>query len=286
MTCPMKQSQSGFTLLEMVIVVGIIGAMLGAYLSFYQPRQNAQAYADTSLKMERVLNALSSYALRINRLPCPARSNENPASASYGDVSAASCGGTSVQGIVPFKALGLTEDDVIDGFGRHFTYIVNGQLTDAPPNGMHGADFVSRPVSPPLVPVAIPGSDFCDLTTGGMTVRRTNITAGGPVTTNEAPNNVAVVVISHGIDGYGAFNMSLTNFNNRTTGNAIGSSTGAMNSLMGTYERMNAVDQNTDVTDISDYNTGVNPIANHFDDKVAYMTFRGVISRLGATGCH
>lgn len=280
MTFPMKQSQSGFTLLEMVIVVGIIGAMLGAYLSFYQPRQNAQAYADTSLRMERVLNALSSYALRTNTLPCPARSNEDPASNNFGAATTISCpsGATSIQGIIPFKTIGLAQDDAVDGFGRYFTYIVNGGTTTA-------VGVVDRSTDDPLT-MTDDRSYFCNAATaGGMTVRRTIITAGGPSTTNEA-TNVAVVLISHGIDGYGAFNMTLTNFNDRTTGNSIGSSTGSLNNLVGTYERRNAVDQSTDDTDISDYNTTINPIANHFDDKVVYLTRPGVVNRLGVTGCH
>lgn len=277
----LNRSQSGFTLLEMVIIVGIIGAMLGTYLSFYQPRQTAMASADTVLRMERVMNALSGYALRLNRLPCPARPNEDPSNTNFGAESTSGCTSTTpgAQGIVPFKTLGLMQDDVVDGFGRYFTYIVHGPTTDAPPNGPAGADITTK-----TSPVVVTGSDFCTLASG-MTVRRR---VGAALPTTEA-GNVAVVLISHGADGYGAFNMSLTNFNNRNASNPIGTGGGsnALNDLTGENERENAVNNaNTASTDIADYNVIVSPSTLHFDDKVMYMTLPGVISRLGVTVCH
>ncbi|HEY1096881.1 MAG TPA: type II secretion system protein [Alphaproteobacteria bacterium] len=246
-------SQSGFTLLEMVVVVGIVATILGSYLAFYKPTQEARATNETKQKIERVLNAVSSFVLMNNRLPCAARPTDAVIS---GNEPAGLCGTGGVEaGIIPYTALGLSQEDAKDGFGYYMTYIVRRTATSA-------ATAATR--------ADATGSVFCSPSTT-LTLRRNGNTE----------NNPYVVIIAHGPQGLGGYNMAASAAGSRSNPlgnlNALGGNTGS-------GERSNAVDQDNATTDINDYNlqTGF----NHFDDVIGYMTGRGIISRLGITYCH
>ncbi len=264
-----RHTQAGFTMLEMVVVFTIAASLLGAFLAFYQPMRNAQADAETKIKMERILNAVSSYALINNNLPCPAYTNEISAGLiGRMDATAGRCGTllTAGWGIVPYVTLGLTQDDVIDSYGHYITYVV--------PNSMTGT---------PIVPADNITSGFCQLIPIS-----TRLTIQRPTVTNLY---VAAALIAYGADGFGAYNMANPNAGVRNC--AIGSNNcvnnNNLNALLGTVgtanERQNAVDRAGNTTlHLAEYLPQKG--TTHFDDQVLFATGPALISRLGVTSCH
>lgn len=134
------KTANGFTLLELAVVMLILGTVMGggvfAY-AHYSYRLKAQS---TDQKFDTVMNALSAYAQRYARLPCPA-----DAAAAGANVGAERLGGdcfvhataeaagntlyANTQGIVPWRELGIPESAVKDGWGHYFTYKPAPQLT-------------------------------------------------------------------------------------------------------------------------------------------------------------
>ncbi len=257
------QSQAGFTLLEMVVVIGVIASLIGSFLAFYQPLQKQQADALTKVRMERVMNALSSYALLNNRIPCPFSPNDTVTIGQ--EATSGSCTDPG-WGLVPYVTLGLTQEDVTDGYGRYITYVMAKNLYTAPGGA---ADATT--------------SRFCTVSGTRLIIRRPTYNETG----------VAVALIAYGSDGFGSFSMNSTNPGSRLCplGSSSCSNNNNLNSLLGTNgiarERDNAVDTRGNglfFVNIADYTPqkGV----NHFDDTVIYATGPGLISRLGVTGCH
>lgn len=129
-------NQRGFTLIELAIVIGITGVILVMAAGFALPLMQTAKRIETEEKIEKVSRALAFYAIRNNRLPCPAvpdRGTGNPpfgyerGSGAAGNAIPDDCGMTRTDwnGIVPFATIGLTESDVTDGYGNPFTYGVS-----------------------------------------------------------------------------------------------------------------------------------------------------------------
>jgi hypothetical protein len=256
--------QSGYTLLEMTVIIGIVATLLGSYLAFYKPTQDARATAETKVKIEKILDSVASHALRFGYLPCPAPVNNFTGIESRQDGSPAMwpnrrCVNNGFlhensdvwRGIVPFSTLGLTQDDAKDGFGRYMSYLVVGSAAES--RTVHADNL---------------GSEFCNNNTGNLRIFRND----AEITDGRA----YVLVISYGPEGIGGYNMSAANVGNRLQ------PIGTVGSL-GARERRNAVDQNANRINIELYSTQTGN--NHFDDVIGYMTRRGVISRLGTTYC-
>ena len=285
MTPQTSKDQAGFTLLEMVIVLGIVSSLLGAFFSFYQPTQIAQSNASTRLKLERIQNALSSYALRSNRLPCPALTN---ATTSTFGTAPASCSGTgsAIWGLVPFIELGLAQEDVKDGFGRYITYIVAQSMTLTPANSIDATD---GPITAGYRSPTRLGSSFCQDTAGLAALNLLKIQRdGSPLP--PAETNVVFALVAYGSDGYGAYSMDLAALSNRfqPIGSEGGNNIPALDALLGSvsHERDNSVDKAAPTANtiyISNYSEQKN--TSHFDDQVSYTTGSSLISRLGVAGC-
>lgn len=126
--------KSGFTLIEMAAVMVITGALMsGALIGVPQYLNNLKA-KQTQRKMDLVMNALSVYSQRNFRLPCPAdtvgatRGTERSNGYCFQNASDRQLY-SQTEGVVPWKALGLAERDVIDGWGHYITYKPAPQLT-------------------------------------------------------------------------------------------------------------------------------------------------------------
>ncbi len=103
-------TSSGFTLVEMAIVMVIIALMLGGLMmSLSQTTENTRR-TDTQAQIEGILDALYGYAQAHGRLPCPATPGSNGAELPAG-------GGvcTRQHGFVPSATLGLTGAVNADG---------------------------------------------------------------------------------------------------------------------------------------------------------------------------
>ncbi len=135
-------SDSGFTLVELAIVLVIVGLLLGGAIAMLKPYAEMAQRNTTVEKQKRIAELLSEYALNYGRLPCPAAlspavepygSPRNSGSAvdQHGNVCAAPYTAASHIGIVPFRALGLTEENVRDSWGRLMTYAVSPAMAQS-----------------------------------------------------------------------------------------------------------------------------------------------------------
>jgi prepilin-type N-terminal cleavage/methylation domain-containing protein len=140
--------RAGFTLLEISIVIVIISLIVGMVVPMSWSIIDGYRRTATIKRLDQIEDALMRYRVAYDRLPCPADPSLLTTSSNYGVEAAnpGTCtGGTPaakftnttgslaakavVEGAVPFKALGLAEDYMYDGWGRKFAYAVNYNVT-------------------------------------------------------------------------------------------------------------------------------------------------------------
>lgn len=98
---------SGFTLVEMAIVLVIIGLLLGGLLMPLSAQVEQQRIAETQKYLEQAKEALIGFAAANGRLPCPASATSNGVESPAG-------GGVCTNpydGFLPAATLGLTPTD-------------------------------------------------------------------------------------------------------------------------------------------------------------------------------
>jgi prepilin-type N-terminal cleavage/methylation domain-containing protein len=116
------QTQTGFTLVEMAIVLVIVGVLLGGLLPTISSQIEQQRRNETRKHLDEIKDALIGYAIVNKSLPCPAKANIATGSANAG---VADCSVTT-GGILPWATLGISETDA---WGRRFTYSVTAAFT-------------------------------------------------------------------------------------------------------------------------------------------------------------
>ncbi|MBY0407426.1 MAG: type II secretion system GspH family protein [Rickettsiales bacterium] len=142
----MRARQSGFTLIEMSIVIVLVAAIIGAVAVIFASMLKKYQYKETIAKMETIQAALYEYRISFNTLPCPAdvtfplgHTHFGVAAANLGSctggVPAANFTGSDAtpqeirQGMVPTQSLQLSDEYAFDGWGRRIMYTVNRDLT-------------------------------------------------------------------------------------------------------------------------------------------------------------
>lgn len=182
-----RRIAAGFTLIEMAIVIVVIGLLLSGGLLAVSPIIQQSKITETRAKMTRVEAALTVYLIQNSCLPCPATGNlastdANAGRAGHGATTyystGCAAGACIASGVVPWVNLGLSEDDVSDGFNNRFTYDVTADMVDTTTT-----DNIRVNSTYP---------------TGSLTVE---VTSGGTVLTSTG----AYVLVSHGNDGADAF---------------------------------------------------------------------------------
>lgn len=120
------KKNSGFTLVEMAMVLLIVGLLLGGMLPTLSSQMEAQRVSETRRQLEEIQQALQGYAVAYGRLPCPASASSN------GEESPAGGGNCTnfYNGYVPAATLGITSVNgqslVTDGWGNPIRYAVAG----------------------------------------------------------------------------------------------------------------------------------------------------------------
>jgi prepilin-type N-terminal cleavage/methylation domain-containing protein len=187
-----RTDNQGFTLLELSIVLVIIAVVTGMAIQSGISIIATARLSATQQKMKAVDKALLQYRNATDRLPCPADLTKAPGTANYGVEAAnpGTCTGgtpaanhsalgnnysTVAEGAVPVTALGLPNDFMYDGWGNHFRYVVDVNMT-----GLNA--FVLNPPSAVCGTITINDVNGAARSTGAI-----------------------YALISHGPNGHGAY---------------------------------------------------------------------------------
>ena len=181
----------GFTLIEMGIVLVVVGLLLSGGLVAVAPVIASTKASETNQHLDRIEQALNLYVIRYGCLPCPADGSAGTAGGSAGSsagaytskcltdvASGATCSITNGNAVVPWGTLGLSQNDVTDGWGNLISYVVDGTLA-------LNSTSMKRT-----------GSEYPD---GTLVVRDAT-----PTTTVLINSTAAYVLISHGPDSSNA----------------------------------------------------------------------------------
>ena len=241
---PVFRSKTGFSLLEMTLVLLIMALGLGMFMAQQVASVNNQKETITDERLEAIQEALRLFRSVHMRLPCPANGAYAPSSQYYGREAAGegSCtGGTPAAnqlgtnlaaGVVPTKTLGISDDFAMDGWGRKLTYAVDTRATAA-------CAFTTYPISD---------------TTVGFTV---NDKDG-----NARSTRAWYAAISHGINGHGAYAM---------TGARISASSSNANEHLNCMCNAAVADQSLTGVYVQDFlSVNAADTNDRFDDTLSY----------------
>jgi prepilin-type N-terminal cleavage/methylation domain-containing protein len=296
-----KSASSGFTLVEIAIVLTIIGVLLGSGIMALTGMLNDIRYRSTRDRMNQVANVLALYTQQNLFIPCPAQPPDN--SGLTTGRALATCSGSNSQGIVPYQDLGLNVEQVQDSYGNFLTYAVNSKFATNDVQTIPAYDNVTQECRVPNVwvvsgqnrnprkarfccagPVSTPAQDLIvrDRESGGtqLTATRTTnnvaslTTAGASSFVAQNTQTPVFVLVSHGRNGFGAYRPS--------TSKARYQPPAGISYRPNEVENEN--DDNVFVSAIYSLSreTSVNA---YFDDVVIWRTQDQLLSALGRDSC-
>lgn len=135
----MQVRQDGFTILEMSIVLIIISLITALGVTSGISALEGAKRSQTESKLRIIEEALMTFRISNNRLPCPTSLTLTKGDANYGQeaLTPGVCAGTNfgapgevVEGGVPTKPLNLPSDFMYDGWGRKIEYAVDSNATE------------------------------------------------------------------------------------------------------------------------------------------------------------
>jgi prepilin-type N-terminal cleavage/methylation domain-containing protein len=115
----------GFTLVEIAIVLVIVGMIVVLFATITATLVSSQRRQATVNRLSVVDAAIIQFVVQNKRLPCPADGTVSSAVATAGTEMARTAGtgcNSQTGGVVPWRALGLAEQEATDGWGRRITY--------------------------------------------------------------------------------------------------------------------------------------------------------------------
>jgi prepilin-type N-terminal cleavage/methylation domain-containing protein len=183
----MERYDSGFTLVEMAMVLLIVTLLLAGLVPTISSQMEQQRTNETRKKMSEIREALIGYALRKGQLPCSADPTKIPGQSGWG-TERSPCTAATRYGVVPWVTLGTSETD---GWGNRFTYHVDYTFADA-----LGTTYTTGCISTPPAPTQ---ASFALCTTGEVEIY-SDASFGTLVA-----NNIPAIIISHGKNGAGAW---------------------------------------------------------------------------------
>ncbi len=133
-----KSHSSGFTMLEFSIVLLVVGILAAGAIVLITPLVEQARQLETTEKLNKIGDALNVYVLNNLRLPCPAQPRRTPTGGEpfgYEQGSGATGAGIpqacpalaagGIEGIVPFRTIGIPEALIRDAWGHYITYGVS-----------------------------------------------------------------------------------------------------------------------------------------------------------------
>jgi prepilin-type N-terminal cleavage/methylation domain-containing protein len=270
----------GFTLVEIAVVLIIIAVLIGMAAMITRGVTAAQKRSLTATRIATVDAALVQFVATQRRLPCPADGTLASADANAGVErwAAGACNpNTQVNGVVPWRTLGLGEVDTSDGYDRRLTYRVNASLVAVGGMDMSWCDPAGQeaplaPAAPRVCNTACTAAALTSCTpplaflvTKGLLIQNM---AGTPLMTPAANTGAAYVVISHGESGGGGYMFG------------GGANVTASSSVDGTEEQKNYVNLPLAAYYVDD-TLAEGAGAGHFDDILSRPSVIAVISRAG-----
>jgi len=142
----LKSSQSGFTLVEIAIVLLIVTILLGYTVAMFPQQQRLKQYRALERDMDRVVEAVIGFAQVNGRLPCPGLPNSGGLE-DYDAVNNDGC--DQYGGFVPVNTLGLdgrlnADSLLLDPWGNPYRYYVTNVDFADPATGTNGlSDFTA-----------------------------------------------------------------------------------------------------------------------------------------------
>jgi prepilin-type N-terminal cleavage/methylation domain-containing protein len=254
--------QKGFSLVEIAIVLVVVGVLISGGLLGLAPVLAGNKVTQTNAQLDRIEQALILYVIQNGCLPCPAVIGATiTGQADDGAVYTTGCDSgtppntcTSTQGAVPWVNLGLSKDDVIDGYGNLIEYV--------PSPGLNQTSTSM---------VRTPPSTYPSGAIKVQTIAEFGADPACATATNCQTSQAAYVLISHGSDGSGGHipNSTLT----RADPNGSASQT-ANTAIAG-------ASTTAYVQDKAQGQSGT----TYFDDIVRFKTAPVIIQSCGSNAC-
>lgn len=171
------KNQAGFSLIELSIVLVIVGILLSLSMPVLEGQIERARIKKTKSNMVEIIDTLRSYQ-KINGKGLPTAADPKASGKSAGMAAT-----KRYEGMVPYKTLGISESTARDGYGRPITYAVEPRFTG-------DIDDISSV-----------------LNANGIAVINGE---GNSVIADDPMNGIALVLVSHGETGQGAYLMDGT----------------------------------------------------------------------------
>jgi hypothetical protein len=292
----------------MGVVLFILAILLTSIAITLTARVEEQRRTNTVTKLAGIETAIVLFVSQMQRLPCPADgtllSTDINAGLEQRDAATGNCNNLQQTGVVPWRALGLTEADATDGWYHRITYRSAPFLSYDHAMNMQGCD-VAGPAAgiPASTPAAgAPGPNYycaapCPIvfaatctgplsfledkgfrieSNGGIPVMnptsdavyQPNVATAVGVGVAAPPSGAAFVLISHGPNGAGAYN----------DGGVLQAAAGVAGPAEAANQNPKQIPVDLNLTTFNDYQYDSRP-ATYFDDIVVRPSVYTVISK-------
>lgn len=213
----------GFTLIELAVVFAIIALLLFLFIPTNTSMIIGQRRANTIQKLANIETALTNFVVVNKRLPCPADGAALLGTEGGRDANG-DCNNPAGQanGVVPWVALGMALNDVLDSWDNQITYRVGYGLTRNGALDMSSCDPAGTASETVINAAPSANLGLCNVATCVGTFAAANCTSPQNFLTRKGLDikssaavtamnylqytGAAYVLISHGENGYGAIN--------------------------------------------------------------------------------